>query len=92
MRRIKNQLISSIISASERPDNTYHDENSMGVTFLNNTGPTCHIEEIDETNTTTVSLLKEALSKCLDLPDWINNNHIMLYFKGHLLFNDDATL
>jgi hypothetical protein len=66
--------------------------NIQGVTFVNNTGPTCHIEEIDEFNSTNVSLLKEALSHCLDLPDWINNNHIMLYFKGNLLMNDLATL
>ena len=62
------------------------------MTFVNNTGPTCHIEEIDEYTITTVALLKEALSHCLDLPDWINANHIMLYFKGNSLSNDNSTL
>lgn len=86
-------MISSIISASERPETiSASNVNPTGITFVNNTGPTCHIEEIDDFENTTIQLLKEALSHCLDLPDWINDNHIMLYFKGVPLQDEMASL
>ena len=50
--------------------------NSMGVTFESNSGPSCQIEEIEEFETTTVGLLKDALRECLGLPDWITRSHI----------------
>lgn len=60
--------------------------------MTSNTGPVCHIEEIDDYQGTTVQLLKEAVSQCLDLPEWVNLNHIMLYFKGNLLTNENECL
>ena len=89
-------MISSIISAEVRPELNTTDNaltaNPHGVTFVSLTGPTCHIDEIDDFTTTTVALLKDAIQHCLDLPDWFSHSHIQLYLKGNMLTNDSVCL
>ena len=64
----------------------------MGVTFESNSGPSCQIEEIEEFETTTVGLLKDALRECLGLPDWITRSHIQLFYNGSPLADENSTL
>ena len=41
---------------------------------------------------TTVYMVKMALTKCLDLPEWVQSKHIQLYFRGCMLTEDEAFL
>ena len=93
---MKKSMVSSIISAydpgQDRSGMTSPNPNDSGIRIVSLTGPICHIDEIDDYQTTTVSLLKDAIQHCLDLPDWITHNHIQLYLKGNQLTNDNLCL
>ena len=63
-----------------------------GITINSLTGPKCLIDDIEDFETTTVYMVKMALTRCLDLPDWVQSKHIQLYFKGSMLPEDEVCL
>ena len=56
------------------------------------TGASCEIEEIDDYAATSVGLLKDAVKFCLSLPDWVERQHIQLFFNAKPLQDDEASL
>lgn len=79
----------SIPSATSEAENC---QNFNGITFESNTGPTCQIEEIDDVSLATIGLLKDAVCQCLDLANWVQRNHIQLFYKGTALLDDNSVL
>ena len=66
--------------------------NGICITIESMTGPSCQIDEIDDYGQTTVGLLKDAVCHCLNLPDWVQRNHVQLIFNGLSLIDDDSVL
>ena len=56
------------------------------------TGPSCQIDEIDDFSETTIGLLKDAVCHCLGLADWVQRHHILLYYNGMTLTDDESPL
>lgn len=78
-----------IPSALSNEDNT---ANNQGIILESHTGPICQIDEIDDLSVATVGLLKDAVCHCLNMAEWVQRNHIQLYYNGVALLNDNSIL
>ena len=63
-----------------------------GVSLTSLTGPSCQIDEIDDYSATSVGLLKDAVKHCLNMADWVERQHIQLFFNAKPLQDDGANL
>ena len=55
---------------------TSSDSYIQGLMLTSNSGPGCHIEEIDDFKNTNVGMLKDVLKDGLGLSDWVMRQHI----------------